>query len=86
MNTPCHFQCIEMAVVDRSDCAVIIYLDDIAVYKMCSERVWAELLLVSSRLKQASFMLNIKKSIFLVNGMSIFLVNRMLGHRIKLGY
>lgn len=45
---------------------MVIYLDDIVVFGDCAERVWEETKLVLKRLVEAGFMVNIKKSKFLV--------------------
>ena len=63
-----------MAIVDKGDCAVVIYLDDIVIYGTNPALVWAETLLVLKRLTSAGFMINIKKCRFLVSSM------KMLGH------
>lgn len=68
-----------MAVFDRGDCAVVIYLDDIVIYRQCAEKVWAETLLVLSRLVEAGFTMKLNKSMFLVSR------KKMLGHRIQSG-
>ena len=63
-----------MAIVDKGDCAVVIYFDDIVIYGTDPSVVWAETLLVLKRLTSAGFMINIKKCRFLVSSM------KMLGH------
>ena len=45
---------------------VVIYLDDIVVFGDSLEHVWMETCIVLERLCQAGFMVNTKKSRFLV--------------------
>ena len=49
-----------VSVIDRGDCQVIVYLDDIVVYGTCPERVWSETKLCLERLGRAGFMINLK--------------------------
>ena len=74
MNAPAHFQKTVVAIIDRGDCCVIVYLDDIVVHGTCPMRVWEETKLCLERLCTAGFMINLKKSSLLVSTM------RMLGH------
>ena len=52
------------------------YLDDIVIYGRDTKLVWKETVLVLERLCSAGFMINVKKSKFLVSSM------KMLGHYI----
>ena len=65
-----------VAIVDRGDCCVVINLDDIVIYGRDAKLVWKETVLVLERLCAAGFMINVKKSKFLVSSM------KMLGHYI----
>ena len=63
--------------MDKGDCAVVVYLDDIVIYGTQALQVWAETLIVLKRLTDAGFMINVKKCKFLVSQM------KMLGHVIS---
>ncbi len=69
-----------MAVVDLGDVHAVIYLDDIVVHGSSIEEVWKETVVVLERLCRAGFMINIKKSKFLVQEAKI------LGHELRPGY
>ena len=68
-NAPAHFQKTVVAVVDKEDIQVVVYLDDIVVYGSDPCKVWEETKVVLERLTEASFMINIKKSKFLVSSL-----------------
>ena len=71
MNAPAWFQNIVVSVVDLGDVMVVVYLDDICVYGSDPAKVWSECLRVMNRLAKAGFMINIKKSKFLVGSLKL---------------
>ena len=68
-----------VSVVDMGDVCVVVYLDDICIYGNKPEEVWSHCLLVMQRLADAGFMINIKKSHFLVGSM------KLLGFKVEKG-
>ena len=58
---------------------VVVYLDDICVYGNDPEVVWEHCLIVMNRLAQSGFMINIKKSHFLVSSI------KLLGFKVEKG-
>lgn len=48
---------------------MVIYLDDIVIYGNDPKKVWEETKVALERLIKAGFMVNIKKSKFLVSGL-----------------
>ena len=68
-----------VAVVDRGDVKVIVYIDDIVIHGTDPTLVWEETLLVLQRLADAGFMVNTSKSCFLVSSL------KMLGYNVSAG-
>ena len=68
-----------VAVVDKGDVKVIIYLDDIVLYGNDPVTVWRETVLVLERLTAAGFMVNTAKLHFLVSCL------KMLGYDVRAG-
>lgn len=58
---------------------VVVYLDDICIYGNDPKVVWDHCLIVMKRLAKAGFMINIKKSHFLVGSM------KLLGFKVEKG-
>lgn len=78
-NAPAHFQRVVVAVVDRGDVQVVIYLDDIVVYGTDPRVVWEETKVVMERLSRAGFMINTRKCKFLVSSL------KLLGYQVEDG-
>ena len=64
-NAPAHFQKIMQTVVDESDDVVVVYLDDIMIFRDRLDIVWKIEIRVIAKLTAAGFMINIKKCDFL---------------------
>ena len=66
-------------MVDLGDVLLVVYLDDICLYGSDPAKVWSECVLTMERLAKAGFMINIKKSKFLVGSL------KLLGFKVEKG-
>lgn len=58
-------------VVDHSDCAVIVYLDDIVVFGINPRQVWAYEMMILCRSCEARFLMNVRKCKLLVSTIKV---------------
>lgn len=69
---PGFFQhCIWAIVVLDHDGSVVVYLDDIVVRGATREETWARTLQVVGRLRDAGFLINLGKSVFLAQAVEV---------------
>lgn len=71
MNAPAHFQKSVLSIADLGDSCVVVYLDDIVVYGASKSEVWEKSKLVLKRLVDAGFMINTRKTKFLVQKVKV---------------
>ena len=64
-NAPAHFQKIMQTVVDKSNDGVVIYLNDVMIFRDRLDIVWKVTIRVIIKLIAAGFMINMKKCYFL---------------------
>ena len=65
-NAPTYFKQIMQKVVDKSDDVVVIYLQDIMIFRDRLDTMWKVVIQVIAKLTAVGFIINIKKCDFLI--------------------